>query len=321
MNLRSGSLWFLGLVIATFGATAAPPSIWFGAEPPVPLGSANPKGGSVDYAEFLSSDAQWRRAAGVISVVEINASWIEKVATPEQLGKAIKVLGSHQIKLALELNGLSKGPTCGGDGFASRDPLIPVRRILAAGGTVDYVVLNEPFAWASQVGDPASCHWTPQQVAGHLKPFLANLRKLVPGVRIGDAEPLWKETDAGDFAKWADIYAEETGSKLAFFQMDFDFTRSDWVRAALSVEREMRSRGIIFGIHYFGNRTDGSDHKWLATAFERSQAFARAGGRPDQVILQSWHPLPRHILPESERDTFMAFVLHFAESQGINKIP
>lgn len=320
MNLRLAHIQLFGFVIAVFASAAAaqPPRIWFGAEPPVPLGSASPKGGSLDYVEFLTSDTQWRQAASVISVVEINASWIEKVSTPEQLAKAVHVLGSHHIKLALELNGLTNSSICSGDGFASRDPLIPVRKMLAVGGIVDYVVLNEPYAWASRARGPKACHWTPQEVAQHLKPFLANLRALMPDVQIGDAEPLWKDSDAGEFAKWADTYAKVTGSKLDFFQMDFDFTRGDWVQAALIVQKAMQARGIIFGVHYFGNRADGSDRKWLATAFDRSQAFASAGGHPDQVILQSWHPIPRHILPESEHDTFMAFVLRYAKSQGIS---
>lgn len=321
MNARSGSRWLFGLVLALFicGAEASSPTIWFGAEPPIPLGSANPRGGALDYADFLASDQQWQRAAGVISVVEINAAWIEKVAKPDQLRKAVHVLGAHQIKLALELNGLISSLACSGNGFANRDPLIPVRKLLAAGGTVDYVVLNEPYAWASRANGPGACHWTPQQVAEHLKPFLANLRALVPGVKIGDVEPLWKDSDASEFASWTDTYEKATGSKLDFFQMDFDFTRSDWVQAGLTVQKAMQARGIPFGMHYFGNRSDGSDHQWLATAFARSQAFAEAGGHPDQIILQSWHPIPRHILPESDSDSFMGLVLRVAAARGIEK--
>jgi hypothetical protein len=307
---------------ATFaaGSNIASPQIWFGAEPPVPLGSSNPTGGAVDYADWLSSTAGWERSSRVIDVVIINAAWIEKVASDNQLRRAIQTLASRNIKIALELNGLRASAECSGDGFASRDPAIPVRKILAVGGNVDYVILNEPYAWGSVGHGEHACHWPPEKLANELKPFLDALHQLVPKVEIGDAEPLWTNITGRQLVNWTDTFAAVTGAQFRFFHMDFDYKgrAADWVQEAALVRVQMRQRHIAFGTYIFGNRSDASDRGWLESAYQRGEQLDTGGAKPDHIVVQSWHPLPRHILPESSPDSFMSLILRYANAHGEN---
>jgi hypothetical protein len=308
-------LWLAVMMFASpLAVQAATPLIWFGPEPPLPLGSAQPYMGSIDYLALLSSSAKWEEASAVVHALKINTAWIEKVASEDQLRNVFANLARAKIKVALEMDGLRKTEKCGKEGFSARDPMNILKKLKAAGGTVDYIVLNEPFAWGSKHLGEGSCRWAPERVAQELKSFITSARSLFPNVKVGDVEPLWQDLDSSELIRWVDLFAEVTGTGLAFFHLDVDYKIPDWAGKGRQVEEAMRGRGIPFGIQYFGNRSDTSDAQWLDSAARRVFTYETSkGGRPDHALIQSWHRHPNFLLPETDPTAFTAFLLRYAK--------
>jgi hypothetical protein len=70
-----------------------------------------------------------------------------------------------------------------------------------------------------------------------------------------------------------------------------------------SIEDGLRARGIEFGPIYNGGEA-ASDAEWVDLTLQRAYTYEEvAGGRPDQVILQSWMDHPDHVLPETDPST------------------
>jgi len=68
--------------------------------------------------------------------------------------------------------------------------------------------------------------------------------------------------------------------------------------------------GIPVGMIVGGSPEDGTDDAWTQEALQRVQMLAdNPALRPDQIIVQSWQPLPTHYLPESEPGTTMWLLL------------
>jgi hypothetical protein len=304
----------LALFVGTI-ADARTPDIWFGPEMPLPVGAPAPYMGSVDYVRLFSAPGEWSQAARTIRVFILHATWVEKVATAEQISTAVGTLKRLGLAIGLDLNPLRRTPECGpADGFAARDPLAPVRSIKAAGGTVDYIRLNEPWAWAHAYEGPQACHWLNAKIAAQIAEFTRNAKEVFPNVVIGDVEPLWKTTNVAGIVGWLDDYKAATGSAFPYFHLDIDYSRADWASSARELEVAIKERGIAFGLHYIGDRTDSSDAAWLDRAEKRYvRNEGTAGRNPDHVVFQSWHDHPNRLLPESNAASFTGLINRYAE--------
>jgi len=304
-------------------AEAQRPTIWFGPEMPLPVGAASPYMGSVDYLALFAAPEGWSTAARSTRVLVLHSTWIEKVATPEQLRQAVATLERLQLTLALDLNPLRRTTECGSaDGFAARDPLIPARLVKAAGGTVGYIRLNEPWAWAHEYSGPNACHWPNAKVAAQVAAFVRDARTLFPDVAIVDVEPLWKSTQKDEIVSWLDDYRTAIGASLPAFHLDIDYARADWAPSAADLEGAVRARGIAFGVHYIGDREDASDAAWLDRAAHRIVDYeSTQGGRPDAVVFQSWHDHPNWLLPETAPASFTGLVRRYASFIAADRSP
>jgi len=313
LNRVRTALVVLALAIGTF-VQARTPDVWFGPEMPLPVGAAMPHMGSTDYTRLFKAPGEWSRAARTTRTFILHATWIEKVATPEQLREAVDVLKRLGLGIGIDLNPLRRTAECGpADGFAARDPLLPAKAIKKAGGTVDYIRLNEPWAWAHAYEGPQACHWPNAKIAEQIAEFTRNAKQVFPEVVIGDIEPLWKTTDIAGIVSWIDDFQAATGSPFAFFHLDIDYSRADWAPRARELEDAVRARGIAFGVHYIGDRADASDAAWLNRAATRYATFeGTAGGRPDHVVFQSWHDHPNRMLPETSTTSFTGLLDRYA---------
>jgi hypothetical protein len=86
-----------------------------------------------------------------------------------------------------------------------------------------------------------------------------------------------------------------------------------WVQAAQELEDFARSRGVAFGLIYFGD-DDVSDDAWLAKAQQRFELYETEGGHPADAVLQSWQDRPDHVLPETKR-TFTNLILRYTRTR------
>ena len=70
--------------------------------------------------------------------------------------------------------------------------LEPLQKIAAAGGRVDVIAIDESWAFSTDLFDaPNACHWSTQEAAQHVVPYVERLRDYAPDILIGDIEPLW----------------------------------------------------------------------------------------------------------------------------------
>jgi len=66
----------------------------------------------------------------------------------------------------------------------------------------------------------------------------------------------------------------------------------------------MRARGIRSGIIIGGNPDYNDDVSWTRAGLEQLKSLAaNPSTAPEDVIIQSWQPLPTHYLPETTTGT------------------
>ena len=182
-------------------------------------------------------------------------------------------------------------------------------QIKAAGGTIDYIDMDEPYYYAHFFDGPQACHWSTATVAREIGVFIEELRGQFPKVVIGDAEPLTGRADADAYEAWIDAFKNINSYALPYLHMDVDWRCPDWLREVKSIEEYGRRVGVAVGIIYDGNEGDPTDAVWLANAGERVKRYELDdGGRPDHVLFQSWHDKPDHLLPETAEFTFTHFI-------------
>ncbi len=266
--------------------------------------------GSVDYDGLFAPGAQWTTAQAHVQVFEIPSSWVMNYATADELRQLVAGVRERGIALALGIGAFSIDAGCG-SGIEGFDfGLEPLQKIAAAGGHVDVVVFDESWAFSSDLYDaPGACHWSTQEAAQHVVPFIRQLRGYAPDIVIGDTEPLWTNVTPERMLEWTDAYAAAAGEPLAFLQVDVDWDhRADWPTAVRSIEDGSRARGIEFGPIYNGGEAV-SDAEWVDLTLQRAFTYEEvSGGRPDQVVLQSWMDHPDHVLPETDPSTFSGLI-------------
>ena len=250
--------------------------------------------------------APWRHAARHVRVFKLYETWISNFATSGQLRRIVVDLRRRKIALAVEALPLTSSEQCGNgvEGFSGPGELLRlVRAIKDAGGRIDFVAFDEPFAFGHLYDGPNACRWSSEEVAQKLAAYVRRLRRWFPKVVAGDIEPVWSGTDPRELEDWLDTYARVTGRALPFFDLDVDFSRFAWPQDAATLQSFAHSRGIKFGLIYIGE--GGTDRRWSQRAEDRILAYEEEPGpRPDQAVFQSWVERPDRVLPETRPGTF-----------------
>jgi F5/8 type C domain len=289
-------------------AASADTQYWFAPLPPMPERPGRQYIGSDDFMELFSPDAPWQSAARHIQVFKLYGEWVS-IATDEQLKQVVTDLRRRGIAMGVE-GGPLKARGCGAavEGFADGWARL-ADRIRTAGGTIDYIDMDEPYYYAHFFDGPQACHWSTTKVAHEVGDFIKELHQQFPNVVIGEAEPLSGEADARAYQDWIDTFKEINGVALPFLHMDVDWKRQAWPQEVNSIEEHGRNVGVAVGIIYGGNEVDRTDATWLAHAGERvKRNELGAGAHPDHVLFQSWHDKPDHLLPETAEFTFTHFI-------------
>lgn len=116
--------------------------------------------------DLFEPDAPWTRAADAINVFKLYGEWAgtdpwNVHATDAELRQVIADLNRRGIALAMEAGPLEPTATCGegieGFGGGVRIGIRDASRIKASGGTLSFVALDEPFAFASLYEGPNAC--------------------------------------------------------------------------------------------------------------------------------------------------------------------
>jgi hypothetical protein len=295
--------------------------IWFAPHPAVDLPGFVK--GSDDYFDLFAAGSDWSSAADQVHAFKIyDQIGLAREPTDEEFLRVIDGLRDRGIPLAMELGALPPHPgfgpigaagECGEgiEGFAGVVAVQTVQRIADLGGAVALVAFDEPLAHGHFYEGENACSWSMERVAEEVAAFVAMLREVEPGIVVGDIEPAWVEPEIGadEIAVWLDAYEEAAGEPLGFFHLDVDWARPGWPEVAREIEDVVRSRNVPFGIIYNGGDATGSDADWVQLSAERAYTYEQEwGGRPDHVVLQSWHLHPQRVLPEGEPTTFTGLI-------------
>ena len=86
----------------------------------------------------------------------------------------------------------------------------------------------------------------------------------------------------------------------------------DWLARILQLEEHARARGLRFGL-IFNSQRAGSDKTGSDAIYEEEtlkflDLYFERGGRPDDVIVQSWYHYPVRVVPESTAGTMTHLV-------------
>jgi hypothetical protein len=306
------------LALAPAAQAAAPgkAKLWFAPLPPLPTHEGRPYVGSVDFMGLFSRSANWKQAARRVAVFKLYGEWVGGTATDAQLRRVVADLKRRGIPIAVEAGPLEPSAECGEgiEGFAGRsEGLRLAHRIEDAGGAIRYFALDEPMYFAGIYDGPKACQWDAERVARSVADWVDAVRGVVPKVLVGDTEPLTSAADVARYEAWIDTYRQIAGERLAFFHLDVSYSLPGWQALARELEAFARSRGVPFGMIYFGEPQDPSDAAWLARAQERFEAYeTEGGGRPDHALLQSWQDRPDYVLPETNASRYTNLVLRYA---------
>lgn len=288
------------------------PLYWFAPLPPMPTGPGRTFTGSDDFMDLFSPEAEWQATSAGLDVFKLYGEWVAYHASDAQLARAVAEIRRRGLALAVEAGPLDATVDCGQgvESFAGLDEGRRIaQRILDAGGTLDFIALDEPYFFAHVYDGPNACHWPVGKIAADVAAFIDVMRGYFPGVIVGDTEPLAGAAGAAAYQDWLETYRAVNGSDPAFLQMDIDWSRPRWPEEVLAIETFGEGFGVPIGIIYNGNPQDPDDEAWVSIAGERVKRYElETGGTPEHVLFQSWNDKPDHALPESEPFSFTGFV-------------
>jgi hypothetical protein len=319
VKVGSGSAARCGVLAKSSALT---PQVWFAPLPLMPIREWRSYLGSTDFAALFASDAPWQRVAGRTHVFKLYGEWIGYVATDTELRRAVAGLKARGIEIAIEVGPLIASTSCGNlvEGFDGGAPeaLRLVRRVVAAGGTVRYLAMDEPLFYGSIYTGPNACRWSMAKVAAETARFVRAMKAAYPSIVIGDIEPLGEEpADAATYEAWMAAFRSAVGAPLPFFHLDLDYASGNWMAGSLRLQAYARGRGVRFGMIY-NSALAASDAEWLTAAQSHILTHELDGvGPPDDAIFQSWTDHPDRVLPEAGPNTFTHLIADYARTRTI----
>jgi hypothetical protein len=203
--------------------------------------------------------------------------------------------------------------------------------------------------------EPVGCKKTVDQAVPELASYMQTIHASYPRIKIGlDVNFAqwaynWNGTPYSyfglpvpltDYKSILEKMVTDTtnkGEKIAFVQVDnpYDYITDehssswhtpsdvgykgvDWLARLLDLEKEVKSKGIRFGMMYntseddllnqdnsFSMDTPAADKKFHDDTVAFAKLYKSRGGKPNQTVFASWYPRgPSKLLPESAANTF-----------------
>jgi hypothetical protein len=297
---------------------------WFGAVDSVVQQDRHARN-PADYMGLFNPEAPWAKAASRLNVFMISTQFATR-ATDAELATVVGDLRRRKIALALEAGMLRNDKGCGkGEGYMPQNLLKrAVTRIRRAGGDLNYVSMDEVVFFGHERNWPdkngPACQDSIEEIAREVSDKVAEIRAVFPDAQIGAVEPI--TTGHGfdssqlvkDYADFADRYQAQTGMRLAFLHADIAWRSPGWESAVRQMKAAASVRGIRFGV-VFGGTPDQKDNvSWTGGGLAQLRAFVgNSTMAPDDVLIQTWQPLPTRELPETTPGTHTWMLLQ-AES-------
>ncbi len=293
-----------------------PQRVLFAPVPPKPASRASltTPDGSADYMDLFLPGAPWTTAASRVTHFKIHGWMIRLYFTDEELITIANRLQELEIALMVEAEPLDPPDEDRCDHTESYEgpyELMGLERLRDLGITVDSIAVEQPFSFGHRLQEPRACRYTAAEVAEEVATWATSARRIYPGVEIGSIEGLALKynTSATSMKTWITEFEKAFGEPLAFLHLDADWEWARWPQVAFDVEQMAKSEGVPFGLIYNGQGVTSSDADWIEAAAERMAIYELdIGGKPNDLIIQSWHDLPDRVLPEDNPATLTSLV-------------
>jgi hypothetical protein len=289
----------------------------------------NASGLPPDFHElFTTRTAEWAQARQYIGVYLLRSTALHRPAN--QLDDAflrdhfLPSLQSWGIDLTLNVVG-AMGVGCSRQKQAvMRAEADQIARIAGLGGRVVAVslqsVLSKPAPnVCSGYGRDAA--YT-ERIADIVR-YTAIMKERFPQIAVGLVDAMVaKGWDYAPVYRNLKAALGAAGLTLDFLHLDFpaEAATPGWANARAAEDLIRGELGIRFGLLYTSNTagrlSDAAFHDAVMAAY---RDFRNAGGRPDNLVLTSWHAYPSHDLPENDPEgfPFMKDVLEFGRLGGV----
>ena len=280
------------------------------------------------HALFTTRTGEWARARRSIGVYLLRSTALRNPANRMDdvflRDHFLPGLGAWHIDLALDVVG-ALGVGCSPQKQAvMRAEADQIARIARLGGHVTAISLQSVLSKPA----PDICSGYARNAAyaeriADIVRYTAFMKERFPEMAVG-------LVDAMVAKGWvyAPVY-RRLRAALAAADLDLDFLHLDfpaetatpgWANARAAEDLIRGELGIRFGLLYTSNTAGRtSDAAFHAAVLAGYRAFRAAGGRPDDLILTSWHPYPSRDLPEDDAEgfPFMKDVLEFSLLGGV----
>jgi hypothetical protein len=272
-------------------------------------------GAGADFMDLFKPDAPWQQSAAKVAVFKISMQFASR-ASDSDLMTLIDDLRHRGIKLAIEMGMLRNDRGCGkGEGYMPANlPAIAMKRIQHFGGKIDYVAMDEVVFFGHERNWPdkqgPACQDSIGEIVQEVTSTASVIHQYFPQAQIGAVEPITGNQGfkprqlAQDYLRFADLYRSVTGTSLAFFHADIAWRSNNWQQGIPPLKRGMEARGIRFGIIIGGDPDYKDNVSWTRAGLDQLRALsANPATAPEDLIIQSWQPLPTNYLPETTPGT------------------
>jgi len=283
------------LLRSTSTSTLAPtpvPSdlVWFG-----------PNMGSRDYPELFTKPEQWSKARSRIDIFKFHTQNVLDhpcaICGDNTLNAFVEVqtfqrLTEWGIAIGIDVGAVKEWGCTGVEEF--RVARTAIENIQANGGTVSFLVMDEPFIggeWAPN-GSKA-CGYSMEQSAAATALFMKQVRITYPNIILGDTEP-YPYFSVPELEQWIEAL-EEREAAPAFFHLDVDMVRAriekqDVITDLRTLSQFFQEHRIPFGVIFTSNSNwnAGSNRAYFDSTMEWIRTVNDAIGRPQHVIFNSW---------------------------------
>ena len=261
-----------------------------------------PGPGTLDFIRLFERPAEWRRARDLTSVFKFYQQHTQTPAPPlvgpntyDALARAgvFRTLKQWGKKVALEVGAVKHfycTPDARGMNEAVQNTVASVRAIEAAGGTVTYLALDEPFlaGRAPVCGGPSLV-----PTADRLLVYHRAVTQAAPDVAIGLIEA-YPSFSPDSFDAMLQLLAARS-IRPAFLHVDVDIRalragRDDFARDMRRLQTIAAGQSVPFGFIVWGYNGD-ADALYADDAGRLTRGLAdtfRWEQMPDHVIFQSW---------------------------------
>ena len=278
----------------------------------------SPNGPNQHYAELLQSSAAWPAAAKSVKVLKISNQFAV-FASDEEFAAFIEGTKRLNFKIAIEGLMLTGSERCGHqvEGYAGPGAILrAAQRIQKFGAKLSYIAMDSVLIFGHEYNGPNACRDSIESLAQQVAEKVAQAKDVFPDVQVGDIEPIgnprpgWIE----DIAAWTKAYQAATGTPLAFFHFDVDWSNPHWAEELQSGVRLMNSLRIPVGVTYNGSKRETSGRDWAMKAVGHFRAVeGELKIHPSFAVVQSWNRYPEKMLPETDPETLTYVVRQYVD--------